>query len=549
MKHKNIFIQLLIVAVGFFLFAVGLGTVPLFDWDELNFAESAREMIVSGNYLMVQINFEPFWEKPPLFIWMQALSMKAFGINEFAARFPNVIAGIVTLLVLFNIGRKLKDIRFGVQWVLVYLCSLLPFFYFKSGIIDPWFNLFIFLGIYYFVCYTFAERKINPYISVMLSAAFIGLAILTKGPVALLVFLLCFTVYLIVNKFRLNFKWGHVAVFLTTLTIVGGLWFILLILNGNFSIIQDFIEYQIRLFTTEDAGHGGFFMYHFVILLIGVFPASLFVLPTFRRNILSKESNTQVAHFFRWMMIMLWVVLILFTIVKTKIVHYSSLCYFPVTFLAVWYIRKALDENIKIGKAVKICIAVIGILLGLVVTAISFFDRFKSHIIPYVDDEFAVGNMQATANWYGFEPLIGLTLITCVVCFLVFLRKNLQKSLLFLFFGSLFFVSMGMFFITPQVEKYSQHAAIEFYRSKQNEDCYIYPTSKSYAHYFYSNRMPVNNSADALWLQTGDIDKPCYFVVKSITRHRQAFEEACPDAVLLYEKNGFLFYVRYPAGL
>ena len=103
---------LFVVLIGLILFLPGLGSVHLFDWDEINFAESAREMILTGNYLDVQINFETFWEKPPLFIWMQVLSMKIFGINEFAARFPNAIAGIVALFVLFNMGKKLKDSTF-----------------------------------------------------------------------------------------------------------------------------------------------------------------------------------------------------------------------------------------------------------------------------------------------------------------------------------------------------------------------------------------------------------------------------------------------------
>jgi len=83
--------------------------VHLFDWDEINFAESAREMIVSGNFSRVQIDFHPFWEKPPLFFWMQVLSMKAFGINEFAARFPNAVIGIFTLLTLYFTGKRLYD--------------------------------------------------------------------------------------------------------------------------------------------------------------------------------------------------------------------------------------------------------------------------------------------------------------------------------------------------------------------------------------------------------------------------------------------------------
>src|SRR5512140_2257643 len=127
MKVSPRFYQLLIVLVGSLLFIPFLGHVHLFDWDEINFAEAAREMIVSKNYLTVQIDFQPFWEKPPLFIWMQVLSMKVFGINEFAARFPNAICGIVTLLVLFRIGRKLLNDYFGLLWAVVYTCSILPF--------------------------------------------------------------------------------------------------------------------------------------------------------------------------------------------------------------------------------------------------------------------------------------------------------------------------------------------------------------------------------------------------------------------------------------
>ncbi|MBQ1656248.1 MAG: glycosyltransferase family 39 protein, partial [Bacteroidales bacterium] len=104
MKHRILLIDLCIIVLGALLFVTGIGGVRLFDWDEINFAESAREMILTGDWFNVQINFESFWEKPPLFIWMQALSMKVFGIGEFAARFPNAVMGIITLLTLFHIG-------------------------------------------------------------------------------------------------------------------------------------------------------------------------------------------------------------------------------------------------------------------------------------------------------------------------------------------------------------------------------------------------------------------------------------------------------------
>jgi len=93
-----------ITLIALLLYVPFLGGVHLFDWDEINFAEAAREMVLSGNYSQVQIDFQPFWEKPPLFLWMQALSMKLFGINEYAARFPNALCGFATLLFLFHIG-------------------------------------------------------------------------------------------------------------------------------------------------------------------------------------------------------------------------------------------------------------------------------------------------------------------------------------------------------------------------------------------------------------------------------------------------------------
>jgi 4-amino-4-deoxy-L-arabinose transferase-like glycosyltransferase len=75
------YIPLLIAVAALALFLPFLGSVHLFDWDEINFAESAREMLLTGDFLTVQINYQPFWEKPPLFIWMQAFSMHLFGVN------------------------------------------------------------------------------------------------------------------------------------------------------------------------------------------------------------------------------------------------------------------------------------------------------------------------------------------------------------------------------------------------------------------------------------------------------------------------------------
>lgn len=535
-------------AIAFFaalLFIPFLGQVHLFDWDEINFAESAREMIVTGDYLTVRINYEAFWEKPPFFVWLQVLSMKIFGVNEFAARFPNAICGIVTLLVLFRIGKKLKNVSFGLIWTLVFAGSILPFFYFKSGIIDPWFNLFIFLGLYFLIIYTKSGQNGMKGSNMALAAFFIGMAVLTKGPVALLVFLLCAGVYLLLKRFRVAFKWSHIGLFAIIFILTGGFWFILQALSGNFQILVDFIVYQIRLFKTQDAGHGGFFLYHFVVIFFGVFPASVFMIGGFKRR---GDYDPQMNHFRIWMIILFWVVLILFTIVRTKIVHYSSLTYFPVSFIAAFYIHKIWMNYHHYKRWVSVLLVFAGFVPALLVTMLPFIGRYKQYIIDknWIKDPFAVGNLQADVSWSGFESLIGIFLMVCIIAFLMMIRREKHRqAIVVLFAGTLIFTFLTIVIITPKIEKYSQHAAIEFYQSLQDEDVYIHPLGyKSYAHYFYGRLTPptTEKAYNQQWLLQGDIDKPAYFVTKVNKKERILKEN--PNLSVMYEKNGFVFMKR-----
>ncbi len=536
--------QALIAILAALFFIPFLGRVHLFDWDEINFAESAREMIQSSDYLTVRINFLPFWEKPPLFIWMQVLSMKIFGINEFAARLPNAVCGIVTLVVLFTIGSKMFNLRFGLIWTLLYAGSILPFIYFKSGIIDPWFNLFIFLGVYQL--FRYFNENTGRIGHAAFAGLFTGLAILTKGPVALLIVALTTFIYLLIKKFRVSVRIADVFAFAVLLAFTGGFWFILQILNGNFSIIADFIIYQIRLFKTQDAGHGGFLLYHFVILFFGVFPASVYALPALFKIPKEDEKN---AGFMKWMLILFWVVLILFTIVRTKIVHYSSLCYFPLTFAATW----AFCNTEISGRWKKILLALImsiGILLSLVFMGLTAIDHFKDRIISlgWIGDPFAVACLDADAGWKGYEFVAGLILLAGLMAFFKQWRRNRPEQALMILTATVpMFLFLSMMLIVPRIEAYSQRAAVEFFKSVSREDAYLETIGyKSYAHLFYGNiRNHTHEKArDEQWLLTGDTDKRAYFSIK-ITR-KEKFMQDYPHIEYMYEKNGFAFFRRDP---
>ena len=542
---KDLGIVGLIAALFFIPF---LGGVHLFDWDEINFAECAREMMVVGNYSQVILDYQPFWEKPPLFIWMQVISMKIFGVNEFAARYPNAICGVVTLLTLYYFGRKLFDREFAWLWVATYFGSILPHLYFRSGIIDPWFNYFIFMGISFFIFSYWKrnEMKIDQQKStsfyLVLGGLFLGLAIMTKGPVAYLITLLTVGIYWLLHiktHKKLPFHFIKFSLFVGIIPI---LWLGIETARNGTWFVEEFFTYQIRLAKTQDAGHGGFFGYHFVVLLIGCFPASLLAIPSFI-GIPTKEI-TATYDYRRWMLILFWVVLILFSIVQSKIVHYSSMCYFPLTFLAAFslYYRLYLRKKISL-----VLLVLVGLFISVIITMLPLVGQNIDLIKPMFEkDKFALANLDAAVHWQTWEVLIG-TFLTCVtiIGFMFLQFKKVKKGVITLFGGTAIFLFLALVTFANKIESYSQNAAIEFYKSKANEDCYILPIGhKSYAHLFYSQKRPVidDRTRHFNYLTKEKLIKPAYFITKINRQHHLIGKGK--NVEKLYEKNGFVFWKR-----
>lgn len=540
MKFENLRLSYILV-LGFVLFVPFLGAVHLFDWDEINFAECAREMIVSKNYLQMQIDYQPFFEKPPLFIWLQVLSMKVFGINEFAARFPNAIAGLLTFAVLYRIGLRLQNARFAAIWVLLYASTWLCHFYFKSGIIDPIFNLFIFLALYQVFLLKIRAEKWGHAIG---AGIFLGLAILTKGPVAALVSGLCFAVYLLLNRGWNGYAIRHLLVLALSAFLITASWFGLEWLRNGPVFIQEFLQYQLGLFSQNIADHEEPWYYHPVVLLVGCFPASVFLFQ-YRLRRSHADRSEPVTAFAQWMWILFWVVLILFSIVKTKIVHYSSLCYYPLTFLAARQLFQLLQSgSLKLKPRVRVLLLIVGTVWGILLTAIPVVGIQKQHLIPLIKDPFAAGNLQAAVSWAYWESIPGVLYLFALWYLSRGLVRNFSRSLALLFALQIVAIQITMLHFVPKVEAYTQRAAIEFYEQMAGKDVHIEVLGfHSYAYLFYAKKMPVQDRRyyDRDWLLQGAVGKPVYFVCKI----QQAAEwRAHPNLRELYEKNGFVFFVR-----
>lgn len=551
MRQSNISIYIIAIVAGL-LFLPFLGGVHLFDWDEINFAECAREMISSGDYLRPQIDFMPFWEKPPLFIWFQVLSMKIWGVGAYAARFPNAVVGIISVIAIYRIGRKTIDETFAKWWVVMYLASWLPHFYFKTGIIDPTFNLFIFLAFVQVHQLRFADKKWQK---ALLAGLFLGLATLTKGPAGILIACISLVVYLLVTRNLKSFRILDLILIALSASIPFLAWMGInaLIHGATYALwfLNEFILYQIRLFSTEDSDHGGPFFYHFIVLLVGCFPASVFLFGKSGNNLTEKQKD-----FRRWMWILFGVVLILFSIVKTKIVHYSSLCYFPLTAIAALYLRHLSLSGIMPKRAIAWALGILGSIIAIVLIAVPIVGINKNAITPLIADKFAVANLRASVNWGYWEIVFGgAYFIGIIVAARLFARNN-KQALWALAGTQIFAIQSAILHFTPKIEAYSQRAAIDYFESFSGQPVIVQPLGyKSYANLFYTQKPNINPEQyiaykvepsgrktpepNVEWLLHGTTDIPVYFICKINDSTRYA---EMPELHQTGAANGFVFF-------
>lgn len=526
---------ILLVLLGM-LFFLGIGNTHLFDWDEINFAESAREMISSGDYLRVQVNFEPFWEKPPFFIWLQVLSMKAFGINEFAARFPNALFGCFYLVTLYLIGRKHFSARFGLIWALIFCGSLLPNAYFKSGIMDPVFNYFIFVSVYFMIRVISSENETFRGRLALLSGLFSGLSVITKGPVGFLLLGLTLLVYLIIRKFKPFPKWRYIFGFLGGFLAIIGIWLSVEFSQNGFEIIRQFIAYQAELFNSNVAGHQQPFYYHFVVVFFGCFPISILAIP----SLFKKRSETTMDFHF-WMLCLFWTVLLLFSIVTTKIIHYSSMTWIPLSFVAAYTLYLVDLKKIKLSVIAKYAYLVLGILLSIVFLGIVYLIANHYWLADQIKDRFVADSMRQDISISPLAYGVGIFLLVGTIFGFIYLHKQKIAHFAITTAASIMFaLLLAQYTLLPTIEQFTQGPAIAYFEQMGKKGAPVTSFQfHSYGQYFYAKTDAHVKDLD--WFISGPCTTPVYLIVKTDNDYLDRY-----NFVLVDQKGGFRLIKRIP---
>lgn len=517
---KPRFARPLLVLLSCF-FYLGLGGWSLLDWDEINFAESAREMLATGDYGSVQINYRPFYEKPPLFMVVQAGMMKVFGVGEMAARLPNALLGTIYLLTLYEVGRRWHTQRMGWLWAVLFWATLLPHAYFKSGIIDPMFNYFILLSVFaLFRAMYFGLQGTWKAGWWLVAGTASGLAVLTKGPVGFLLLALTTLFWIIRNKLWSPFWWKGAGFFGMGLLVPVLSWVALELWVRGPSQLVLFWSYMVDLFRTGVAGHEQPFYYHAVVLLLGCMPAVPLALPFLFRwektNITQDFSKT----LHQSMLALFWVVLVVFSMSTTKIIHYSSLAYVPLAYLGASFLGRA-PQTSSWPRWLSGIFTFQVLFWSVVLGAIPWVMRFKASWAHQVQDVFVRESLRDALPWSGWESL-WIVPFTILAFWGWQMSKNSRPELGVPVMGlGVALLVMGLTFsYLPRIASVTQTPAVTFYQSLAGQKVYAGTWGfKSYAPFFYM-QIPFDPASGISSMPTGDellqvpLDRPVFLVTR-----------------------------------
>ena len=264
---------LTVIVLAAIVFFAYLGNYPLFNPDEGLYAEPAREMLDTGEFITTTLNYAVRFTKPPLVIWAMALCYKLFGVNEFAARIFCATCGFLLTIITYLFTNKYLGRRIAMLAACILLTSPLFIGVGRMAITDMPLSLFIAGGLFSFFHAWQQRRRFWLYPGYVLTA----FAVMTKGPVGLLLPALILSSYFILlRQAKAAWKFFNIPIGLLTIALIALPWFVVEIVVTRGAYFQEFIMREnFARFTTIVDAHKGPWWYHIAAVLGGLFPWSI----------------------------------------------------------------------------------------------------------------------------------------------------------------------------------------------------------------------------------------------------------------------------------
>lgn len=270
---KDLQVLLILFGTAFFLF---LGKYGLIEPDEGRYSEIPREMLEKGDFLTPTLNYVSYFEKPPLHYWLNALFLKLFGLNEFAARFAGALAGVLCVLLVYHTGRKLFGRREGLFSALILGSSTGFLAQSRINLTDMTLTFWLSAAL---CCFIIASADQEQYKRryYYLFFLFSALAVLTKGLIGVLFPAGIVFLYLVLARRLYLLKEmqlpGGIALFLIT----AAPWFVLVSWHNPEFPRFFFIHEHFERFLTKVHRHYQPAWFFIPILLMTMFPWSIYL--------------------------------------------------------------------------------------------------------------------------------------------------------------------------------------------------------------------------------------------------------------------------------
>lgn len=202
--------HLLIAGSLLLVYLIGFG-INIMDVDAAQYASMSREMLRSGNYLHIYDTGIEYLDKPPFLFWISALSMKIFGINNFAYRLPSFLFALLAVLSTYKLAKLFYTQKTALLSALI-LATSQGFFLMNHDVRTDT----ILMGCVAFSIWQLAAWfQTNKIWHFILGSVGIGLGMMTKGPIALLVPCFGFFIHFLLQRnFKAFLKWEYILAIL-----------------------------------------------------------------------------------------------------------------------------------------------------------------------------------------------------------------------------------------------------------------------------------------------------------------------------------------------
>lgn len=347
MRHVALLLVIAALVYGF-----GLGEASLWDIDEAIYADISRNMAHSGDWVFPVFNGEPRFDKPPLMFWIAAAAMSLGAPGEWSIRLGTYIFALAALYLVYLFGRRLYSPRAGIIAAAVLASTLGWFVAGRIGLMDAGLSFFVGMAVYQLLFIGDGDQGAHaaPFAPYIWLGVALALGVLTKGPVAIVLFGGVALAYPgPVKSMRAFFSREALlrsAAALLTFLFISVPWHAAIYARAGRDWIDSYFGYHMfSRFTRPLEEHGFPWYFYLIVLAVGLLPWTGHVVAALR-DFVRGRNRKGVGDALRLPVTWFLVVLVFFSISKTKLPGYILPAFLPVAILAgVWTDRRLLQPD------------------------------------------------------------------------------------------------------------------------------------------------------------------------------------------------------------